>query len=44
MKIYTNTNIMNAQIFHFYKYDLKGHKRSSVFLGIKENSSQHIHL
>ena len=25
IKIYMNTNIMNTQIFHFKKYDLKGH-------------------
>ena len=25
MKIYMKANIMNMQIFHFYKYDLKGH-------------------
>ena len=24
IKIYMNTNIMNTQIFHLYKYDLKG--------------------
>ena len=24
-KIYMNANIMNMQIFHLYKYDLKGH-------------------
>ena len=24
-KIYMNGNIMNTQIFHLYKYDLKGH-------------------
>ena len=27
-KNYMNTNIMNTQIFHFNKYDLKGHWRS----------------
>ena len=25
IKIYMNTNVMNTQIFHFDKYDLKGH-------------------
>ena len=25
IKIYMNTNIMNTQIFHLKKYDLKGH-------------------
>ena len=25
IKIYMNTNVMNTQIFYFYKYDLKGH-------------------
>jgi hypothetical protein len=25
IKIYMNTNIMNTQIFHKKKYDLKGH-------------------
>jgi hypothetical protein len=25
IKFYTNTNIMNTQIFHFNKYDLKDH-------------------
>ena len=25
IKIYINANIMNTQIFHFNKYDLKGH-------------------
>jgi hypothetical protein len=25
IKNYMNTNIMNTQIFHFKKYDLKGH-------------------
>ena len=25
IKIYINTNIMNTQIFHLKKYDLKGH-------------------
>ena len=25
IKIYMNTNNMNTQIFHLYKYDLKGH-------------------
>ena len=25
MKIYMNTNIINTQIFHLNKYDLKGH-------------------
>ena len=24
-KIYMNANIMNMQIFHLFKYDLKGH-------------------
>ena len=28
IKIYMNTNIMNAQIFYFDNYDLKGHWRS----------------
>ena len=28
IKNYMNTNIMNMQIFHFKKYDLKGHWRS----------------
>ena len=28
IKIYMNTNIMNTQIFHLNKYDLKGHRRS----------------
>ena len=25
LRIYMNANIMNRQIFYFYKYDLKGH-------------------
>ena len=28
IKIYMNANIMNMQIFHLFKYDLKGHWRS----------------
>ena len=27
-KLYKNINIMNTQIFHDIKYDLKGHRRS----------------
>ena len=25
LRIYMNANFMNRQIFHLYKYDLKGH-------------------
>ena len=34
-----NINIMNTQIFHKVKYDLKGHRRS-----FQLNSFQHIHF
>ena len=32
IKIYMNTIIMNTQIFHKKKYDLKGHWRSQKFI------------
>ena len=40
MKIYTNTNIMNTQIFHFNKYDLKGHRRSQKVICLSGNLRQ----
>jgi hypothetical protein len=41
IKIYMKTIIMNMQIFHFSMISrvIECHKRSSVFLGIQENSS-----
>ena len=32
IKIHMNANIMNTQIFHFNKYDLKGHWRWQKFI------------
>ena len=35
MKNYKNSKIMNTQIFHLIKYDLKDHIRSLLFFKIK---------